>query len=144
MSPVFSRLLVLTLAGADVSFEVTSAKIRKADADAGAITLAEARAGGKYDYYLDVAYIQDLDTASTWSRVYEHSGTTVAYQIGQADEDGALDTDQAYLSGGVIISMGEGDLDLYGGDPDADPSVRLVTEVSWKATGKPVLHRPAA
>lgn len=142
MAPVYSRLLVLTLGGVDVSFEVTSAKIRKADADSGAVTLAEARAGGKYDYYLDVAYLQDLSTNSTWSRVYDHAGSTVAYRIGQADDDGALDTTQAYMSGNVIISMGEGDLDLYGGEADADPSVRPTSEVSWKCTAKPVVTRP--
>lgn len=135
MSAIGTRLLTLTIDGDDATAEVSTCKIVSAETDSDFVSFADAAAGGGREYSLALTFVQDLATGALFDQLWSHAGDEVPFVINPYGNAVATAA-QPHISGTAIISEPDGD--MLGGDADASPSNRFVTEVEWKCTEKPV------
>lgn len=135
MAAIGTRSLTLTIDATEYAAQVSSCKIVAAETDSDFVSFADAAAGGGREYSLALTFVQDATTTSLWDQVWSHNGEEVPFLIRPYGNSAASAT-QPHISGTAIVSEPDGD--LLGGEADASPSNRFVTEVEWKCVAKPV------
>jgi hypothetical protein len=135
MAAIGTRKLVLTVDGDDVTAEVSTCVIKSGETDSDFVSFADAAAGGGREYILALTFVQDGEAGSLWDQVWSHTGEEVPVLVKPYGSAAASAT-TPHWSATAIVSEPDGD--LLGGEADASPSNRFVTEVEWKLTGKPV------
>lgn len=135
MSAIGTRLLTLTVDGTEYAAQVSTCVIKAKETDSDFVSFADAAAGGGREYSLALTFVQDGAVGSLWDQVWSHAGEEVPFLVRPYGNAAATAT-QPHWSGTAIVSEPDGD--LLGGEADASPSNRFVTEVEWKCTAKPV------
>lgn len=135
MSAIGTRLLTLTVDATEYAAQVSTCVIKSGETDSDFVSFADAAAGGGREYILALSFVQDAATTSLWDQVWSHAGEEVPYLV-RPYGNATASAGQPHFSGTAIVSEPDGD--LLGGEADASPSNRFVTEVEWKLTGKPV------
>jgi hypothetical protein len=134
MAAIGTRKLTLTIDGDEMAPEVSRATIVAGASDSDFLSFAAAAAGGGRDYRLALTFVQDASAGSLWSRVWTAAGSDVDVVV--RPYGNAIPTpDRPHFTGTVTISEPDGD--LLGGEANASPSARFVTEVEWVFTEKP-------
>jgi hypothetical protein len=134
MGAIGTRKLTLTIAGTEVTAEVSSATITSKEAKSDFVSFADAAAGGSREYGLKLKFIQDATSASLWDQVWSAAGTDVAAVV-RPYGNTVPTVAEPHFTGTVTISEPDGD--YLGGDADPSTSARFVTEVEWIFTAKP-------
>lgn len=134
MAGIGTRLLELEIGGENVSAEVSKAVITSNEADSDFVTFADAKAGGKREYRLDITMVQDPETGSLWDKIWSAAGSTVPFSVNPFGNEVPSAT-QPHYTGNVTITEPDGD--LLGGEADASTTARFTVEVSWVCDAKP-------
>lgn len=134
MSAIGTRLLTLTVDAVEYAAQVSTCVIKSQETDSDFVSFADAAAGGGREYLLGLTFVQDAATGSLWDQVWAHNGEEVPFLIRPYGNIAATAA-QPHIAGTAIVSEPDGD--LLGGEADASPSSRFVTEVEWKCTAKP-------
>ena len=134
MAGLGTRLLKLKIGTDEVTAQVSKAVIGSAEADSDFVTFADAAAGGKREYTLQLIAVQDMATGTVWDKVWSAAGTTVAAKVNPYGNETATAT-EPHFTGNVTITEPDGD--LVGGEADASTSARFTFEVSWVFAAKP-------
>lgn len=134
MAAIGTRLLTLTVDGTDVTAQVSTCVIKTTETDSDFVSFADAAAGGGREYSLGLTFVQDPTTGTLWDQVWAHAGEEVPVIV-KPFGNAVATSGQPHWSGNAIVSEPDGD--LLGGEADASPSNRFVTEVEWKLTAKP-------
>lgn len=134
MSAIGTRLLQLMIDATERSAEVSTCIIKSKETDSDFVSFADAAAGGGREYSLALTFVQDGSTTSLWDQVWSHAGEEVAVIV-KPYGPAVASAGTPHWSGTVIISEPDGD--LLGGEADASPTNRFITEVEWKFTAKP-------
>lgn len=134
MAGIGTRLLELEIGGESVSAEISKAVITSGEGDTDFVTFADARAGGKREYRLDLTIVQDAETGSLWDKIWSAAGTTVPFSVNPYGNE-VPSTTQPHFSGNATITEPDGD--LIGGEADASTTARFTVEVSWVLDAKP-------
>ena len=135
MAGVGTRLLKLELASDDVTAEVSKVAITSAESDSDFVTFSEAAAGGKRDYKLALTAVQDHESGSIWDQIFTAAGSTVAgvyIPYGNTTPSAT----QPHFTFNAVIAEPEGD--FLGGEANKSSSARMIIEVEWELTAKPV------
>lgn len=135
MSAIGTRSLTLTIDDTDCTAQVSTCTIRATETDSDFVSFADAAAGGGREYSLALTFVQDPATGTVWDQVWTHAGDEIPVLVRPYGNAAASPT-QPHWSATAIVSEPDGD--LLGGEADASPSNRFVTEVEWKLTAKPV------
>lgn len=134
MAGIGTRLLQITVDSVDYTAEVSRAAIVSGESDSDFVTFADAAAGGAREYRLEFTAVQDAETTSLWSQVFDNAGSTVACLLKPYGNTAASAT-QPHFSFDAVISEPDGD--FIGGDADASSTARFTIECSWVLEGKP-------
>lgn len=134
MAAIGTRKLVLLIDGENATAEVSSAVIKSKETDSDFVSFAAAAAGGGREYSLALKFVQDTVSGSLWDQVWAHAGDEIPCIVKPYGNTVAT-AGEPHMSCTAIVSEPDGD--LLGGDADASPSNRFVTEVEWKLTAKP-------
>lgn len=134
MSALGTRKLTLTIDGEEVAPQVSRAIITSAATDSDFVSFADAAAGGGRDYKLALTFVQDAEDGSLWDLVWSAAGTDVPVIV-RPYGNAAASVTEPHFSGTVTIVEPEGD--LLGGEANASPSARFVTETEWQFIAKP-------
>jgi hypothetical protein len=134
MAAIGTRSLTLTVDGTDVTAQVSTCVIKAAETDSDFVSFADAAAGGGREYTLALTFVQDPTAGTLWDQVWAHAGEEVPALV-RPYGNAVASADQPHWSCTAIISEPDGD--LLGGEADASPSNRFVTEVEWKLAAKP-------
>lgn len=135
MAGIGTRLLELEIDGENYTAEVSKAVITSGEGDTDFVTFADAKAGGKREYRLELTIVQDAETGSLWDKVWSAAGTTVPFSVNPYGNE-VPSPAQPHFTGNATITEPDGD--LIGGEADASTTARNVVEVSWVCDGKPV------
>lgn len=135
MTAIGTRLLTLTVDGTDVTAQVSTCLIKSGETDSDFVSFADAAAGGGREYTLELTFVQDPATGTLWDQVWSHAGEEIPVVV-KPYGNATATAGQPHWSATAIVSEPDGD--LLGGEADASPSNRFVTEVEWKLTAKPV------
>lgn len=135
MAGIGTRLLELEIDGENYTAEVSKAVITSGEGDTDFVTFADAKAGGKREYRLELTIVQDAETGSLWDKVWSAAGTTVPFSVNPYGNE-VPSPAQPHFTGNATITEPDGD--LIGGEADASTTARNVIEVSWVCDGKPV------
>lgn len=135
MAALGTRLLKIEIDGNDHTAEVSAVTIESAESDADFITFADAAAGGARDYTLNFTAVQDAETGSLWSEVFDNSGDQVPVTVIPYGNETPSATEPHFTATAVISDP---DGALLGGEADSSTSARMTIECSWRLTGKPV------
>jgi hypothetical protein len=131
-----TRKSILKVGGTDFSASVSKCAISSGETDDGFVSFADALAGGKRDYMLDLVLRQDTATDSLWYYAWSVAGSDVAVEFwpnGGVTE--SVTTPK--ITGTVTITEPDGD--LLGGEAKKSTTAVNVIKVSWQFTAKPVL-----
>lgn len=134
MAGLGKRTLVLTIGGTDYTAQVSKAVITSNPADSDFVTYADAAAGGKREYRLEITAVQDMVAATFWDKIWTAAGTSVAYLI-KPYGNAAASAAQPHYSGNVTITEPDGD--YIGGEADSSTTARQLVEVVWVCDAKP-------
>lgn len=134
MAALGTRLLTMTIDGAEVAPEVSSATIRSAETDSDFVSFADAAAGGSRTYTLALTLVQDAASGSLWDQIWTAAGSDVPVLVRPYGNAVASAT-EPHFSGTVTITEPDGD--LLGGEADPSTTARFTTEVEWTFTEKP-------
>lgn len=134
MAAIGTRKLTLSIDGAEVAPEVSTAVIKTAASSSDFVSFAAAATGGGRDYSLALKFVQDAATGSLWDQVWSHAGDEVDVIVRPYGNVVPTAT-QPHFTGTVVVSEPDGD--LLGGDADASSSARFVTDVEWVFVDKP-------
>lgn len=134
MAGIGTRLLELTIDGENYTAEVSKAVITSGEGDTDFVTFADAKAGGKREYRLELTIVQDAETGSLWDKIWSAAGTTVPFSVNPYGNE-VPSPAQPHFTGNATITEPDGD--LIGGEADASTTARNVVEVSWVCDAKP-------
>lgn len=135
MTAIGTRSLTLSVDGTEVTAQVSTCKITTGETDSDFVSFADAARGGGREYNLVLTFVQDPATGTLWDQVWAHAGETIPAIVRPFGNE-VPTADKPHYSCEAIVSEPDGD--LLGGEADASPSNRFVTEVEWKLLGKPV------
>lgn len=134
MAGIGTRLLELEIDGENYTAEVSKAVITSGEGDTDFVTFADAKAGGKREYRLELTIVQDAETGSLWDKIWSAAGTTVPFSVNPYGNE-VPSPAQPHFTGNATITEPDGD--LIGGEADASTTARNVVEVSWVCDAKP-------
>ena len=134
MAALGTRLLVITIGGTDYTAQCSKAVITSGEADSDFVTFADAAAGGKREYKLNLEAVQDAATGTLWDKVWTASGTTVACIL-KPYGNATASVGQPHYSFNAVVTEPDGD--YIGGEADASTTARFTFEVEWPLEAKP-------
>lgn len=134
MSGIGTRKLKIEIDGTERTAEVSVAKVTAAESDSDFITFEEAASGGARDYKLEITAVQDAETTSLWSEVWDNAGDTVPVVV-MPYGNAVPSATEPHFEMNAVISEPDGD--LLGGEADKSTSARMTIEVAWDLEGKP-------
>lgn len=135
MAALGTRSLTLSVAGTDVTVQVSNCRIASRAADSDFTSFADAAAGGKREYYLAGTAVQDIATGTIWDQIWSQSGDTAAIIVKPAGGNTTPSATQPHFTGNVTITEPDGD--LVGGEANASPSARFTLDFEWIFDEKP-------
>lgn len=134
MSALGTRSLVVSVAAADSTAQVSDLRVEADDADSAFTSFADAAAGGAKDWFLRGVAVQDLAAASLWRKIWSSAGTTVAVLV-KPYGNATASVSQPHYSGNVTIKVPNGV--VIGGEADPNTSARFTWEIDWPFDAKP-------
>ena len=134
MTALGTRLLKIEVDGIDYTAEVSKAVVTSGEADSDFVTFADAAAGGAREYRLEFTAVQDMATASLWSKIWDNAGESVACTLMPYGNTAPSAAQPHY---DMTATITEPDGDFIGGEADASTSARFTIEASWVLAGKP-------
>lgn len=134
MAKIDKRSLTVTMAGTDVTAQVSKVSISSAESESDFVTFADAAAGGARDYKLNFTAAQDAVTGTLWDKIWSAPGTTVTCLV-KPYGNAAASITQPHYSCSAVVSEPDGD--FIGGEADKSVTAVQVVEVAWALTGKP-------
>jgi hypothetical protein len=114
--------------------DVSRVEITSGETDSDFVSFAAAAAGGGRDYALEFTAVQDADTASLWSEMWDNSGEEVDVTIapyGNASPSVA----EPHFNMTAVVSEPDGA--ILGGEADASTTAKFTFECEWKLLDKP-------
>ena len=91
--------LVLQFDSVDYTAQVGRIELKSEDADNDFTTFADAAAGGKRQFYIEIEAVQSLDSDSLWTYLWENTGDVVAYSFAPTGSP----TTAAHFTGNIRI-----------------------------------------
>jgi len=137
MAIIGTRRTILKVDGTDFSASVSKCAISSGETDDGFVSFADALAGGKRDYMLDLVIRQDTATDSLWYYAWSVAGSDVAVEFWPNGGGTTESVTTPKITGTVTITEPDGD--LVGGEAKRSTTAVNVVKISWQFTGKPVL-----
>lgn len=138
MPDVNTRHSVLLVDGVEYTDSISKASVTSAETDSDFVSFADAAAGGKRDYALNLVMKQNTTADSLWDVMWDRSGEDVDVEVwpnGRPATPFTPSPTQPMFEGTVTITDPDGD--LLGGEANPSTSARQTTEVSWMFTAKP-------
>lgn len=134
MAGIGTRKLTVTINSVDYTAEVSKAEITSNDAGSDFTTFADAAAGGKREYRLEITAVQDADTASFWTEMFDNTGDTVPFVLmpyGNATPSVA----EPHFEGNCTITEPDGT--MIGGEANSSTTARQTIDVAWVCDARP-------
>lgn len=135
MAAIGTRLLQVTLDSVEYSASLTNARLSSSDTSSDTTTFADAAAGGGKDWSLAFTAVQDVTTASLWTKIFSASGTTVP-MVFKPYGNATPSATEPHFTGNATISAFDGD--FLGGDANASTTAKFTFDAVWFLDGKPV------
>ena len=121
--------LALVIDGVNYYDELTSAVLDNEDADSDTVTFADAAAGGASQYFFTINAVQSLTAGSFWRKVWDNSGSEVAFRYAPTGSATASASDP-HFTGKLRI----GKRPTLGGDADRSTTGSYTFETRFDVT----------
>lgn len=134
MTAIGTRFLKVKIGSTEHTAEVSKCEVVSGPADSDFVSYADAAAGGKRKYTLEMTAVQDTDTASLWRYLWANAGTSVAVKVNPYGSTTAT-VAEPHFTGNVVITEPDGR--LLGGEANSSTSARQTVDIVWEFTAKP-------
>jgi len=138
MTDVDKRKLVLFVDSLNCTDSVSTAKFTSAETDSDFVSFTQAAAGGARDYFLALTLKQNTASGTIWNIMWTQGGSDLPVDLwpNGMPVGGVPTASQPKFTATVTVKDPDGD--VLGGEANASPSARQVTEVEWQCLAKPV------
>lgn len=134
MAAIGTRKLQVEIDGVEHSANVSNARFTSGASDSDFTSFADAAAGGSREYRLEGTAVQDADTGSIWSKIWDAAGTSIPITLMPYGNVTPSVTEPHFTATAVVT---EPDGDLLGGEANSSATAKMTIDFSWVLTAKP-------
>lgn len=134
MTALGTRFLKVQIGAVEHTAEVSKCEVVSGPADSDFVSFADAAAGGKRKYTLELTAVQDTAAASLWRYLWDNAGDSVAVKVNPYGNATAT-VAEPHFTGNVVVTEPDGR--LLGGEANSSASARLTVDIVWEFTAKP-------